>query len=237
MTIAKKFRNELKYYADAHDLFIIEEKVKRVLDIDKYVNPTKGYYIVSSLYFDDYEDDCYHSNEFSLGLRKKYRIRMYNRDSNVLILEKKEKKNNRSHKTQYRLTQEEYFQIFYGDVGALHWQTEAPLLKEFTLEIMLRLFRPKVIVHYERTPYLYYSGNVRVTLDKNIATSSEIDRFIDGSYSTIPVLETGSHLVEMKYDEFLPEHIKQIVQTDSLEQATFSKYYIARKKARNFGGI
>lgn len=227
----------MKYHADAHDLIVIEDKLKRILNLDPYVNPAKGYYVVSSLYFDDFQDDCYHNNEFSLGLRKKYRIRMYNRDRSVLILEKKEKENNKSHKTQYRLTEEEYEQIFYGNVGALYWQTNDPLLKEFTLEIMMRLFQPKVIVHYERTPYLYFPGNVRITLDQNISTSSEIDRFIDGSYSTIPILETGQHLLEIKYDEFLSEHIKQVAQMESLEQATFSKYYLARKRSRNFGGI
>lgn len=235
--MTKKFRNELKYHANAQDLIIIEDKIKRMLEVDPYVDPKKGYYAISSLYFDDYQDNCYHHNEFSLGRRKKYRIRMYNRNSDLLLLEKKEKESNMSHKTQYQLTLEEYQQLFSGDVGQLYWETENPLLKEFTLDIMMYLFRPKVVVHYERTPYLYYAGNVRVTLDRNISTSSEIDRFIDGSFSTIPILETGQHLLEVKYDEFLVEDIKQIVQLDSLEQATFSKYFLARKQSINFGGI
>ncbi len=235
--MAKKYRNELKYLVDARDVLIIEDKLKHVMERDPYADEETGSYVVRSLYFDSYDDDCYHNNEFSLGKRKKFRIRMYGDDPSLILLEKKEKENARSRKYSYKLSKAEYEQLFYGNVSDMYWQTTDPLLKEFCLEVMMRLFRPKVIVHYERTPFVYITGNVRVTLDTNISCSTEINRFIDNNYLTIPVLEEGEHLLEVKYDELLPDFLKQIIQLDSLEQATFSKYYIGRTTSQEHGGL
>lgn len=235
--LAPKYRNELKYLIDDRDVMIIEDKLKHAMARDPYADQETGSYVVRSLYFDSYDDDSYHNNEFSLGKRKKFRIRMYGDDQSLILLEKKEKENSMSRKTSYRLSKEEYNQLFYGNVSEMYWQTKDPLLKEFSLEVMMRLFQPKVIIHYERTPFIYFTGNVRVTLDTNIACSPELPRFVDNNYMRIPVLEEGEHLLEVKYDELLPDFLKQIIQLDSLEQATFSKYYLGRTASKEHGGL
>ncbi len=233
----KKYRNELKYLIDAKDVMIIEDKLKHLMDRDPYADKETGSYVVRSLYFDSYDDDCFHNNEFSLGKRKKFRIRMYGDDQSLILLEKKEKENNMSRKYSYKMSEEEYNQLFYGNVSEIYWHTPDPLLKEFCLEVMSRLFRPKVIVHYERKPFVYFTGNVRVTLDTNISCSTELPRFLDNNYLTIPTLEQGEHLLEVKFDELLPDFLKQIIQLDTLEQATFSKYYISRITSQEHGGL
>lgn len=235
--MAKKYRNELKFLISASDVRIIEDKLQHAMRRDPYADKETGAYTVRSLYFDSYEDDCYDNNEFSLGKRKKFRIRMYGDDQSLMLLEKKEKENNKSRKYSYRLTKPEYEQLFYGNVSELYWRTKDPLLKEFCIEIMTRFFQPKVIVHYERIPFVYFTGNVRVTLDTNISCSPDITRFIENDYLNIPVLEEGQHLLEVKYDELLPDFLKQIIQLDTLEQATFSKYFIGRTTSKVHGGL
>lgn len=232
-----KFRNELKYIVTNNELEVVGAKLKHLLQMDPYVDQEIGYYVVKSLYFDDYEDNCFHNNEFSLGRRKKYRIRIYGNESDFMLLEKKEKENSRSKKTSYKLSRAEYNKLFYADVSELYWNATDALLKEFALQMMMNRFTPKVIIKYERTPFIHFPGNVRVTLDRNISASGEIDRFLDHSYTVIPVIEEGYHLLEVKFDEFLPEYIKQIIQLDTLEQATFSKYYLGRETSMNHGGI
>lgn len=102
---------------------------------------------------------------------------------------------------------------------------------------MYKRFAPKVIIKYERTAFIDFPGNVRVTLDRNISCSPENHRFMHNDYRVIPVMETGRHLLEVKHDEFLPDYIKQVIQLNSLEQATFSKYYMGRVTSQNHGGI
>lgn len=232
-----RYRNELKYFIDANELTIIESRLKALIRLDPHIDLEKGFYTVKSLYFDDYGDNCLNHNEFSLGRRKKYRIRYYENNTDFLLLEKKEKENSMSRKTSCVLSRSEYMQLFSGKVEELYWKSDKPLLKEFALQIMYKRFSPKVIIRYERTAFIDYPGNVRVTLDRNISASPENHRFITNNYNVIPVMEKGRHLLEVKYDEFLPDYIKQVIQLDSLEQATFSKYYMGRFTSQNHGGI
>lgn len=233
----KKYRNEMKYFCTDHDLMIVENRLKPLVKIDPYTDEKYGNYVVKSLYFDDYDDNCLNHNEISIGRRKKYRIRYYGNTPNFLLLEKKEKENSMTSKTSCTITREQYKQIFYGNVEALYWEDNHPLIKEFCLQIMMKRFAPKVVIHYERTAFIDFPGNVRITLDRQISCSKDLDRFLDSDYTIIPVLDTGTHLLEVKYDEFLPDYIKQVVQLDTLEQTTFSKYYMGRVTSRKHGGI
>lgn len=231
----KKFRNEMKFLCTDMEMTIIRANLLPFLRLDQYVDPEQGHYTISSLYFDDYEDSCFYENEYSIGIRRKYRIRTYNWEKKVIRLEKKAKDNTLSRKTDCALTEAEYHQICAGDVAGLFWQTEDELLKEFCLEIMTKLFQPKVIVSYERTAFVDFPGNVRVTLDRNITASWQKNRFLDFDHLNIPVLPAGTHLLEIKFDEFLPDYIKQAIQMDGLYQTTFSKYFMARSAIQAFG--
>lgn len=233
----KKYRNEMKYFCTDFDLRIVEQRLKPLVKIDPYTDETHGNYVVKSLYFDDYQDNCLNHNEISIGRRKKYRIRYYGESPTFLLLEKKEKENSMTSKTSCTITRDQYNQLVSGDVARLYWEAEEPLLKEFCLQIMMKRFAPKVIIHYERTAFIDFPGNVRVTLDRQISCSKELDRFLDADYTRIPVLNAGTHLLEVKYDEFLPDYIKQVVQLESLDQTTFSKYYMGRVTSQKHGGI
>lgn len=230
-----KFRNELKFLCTDMQLAVIRANLRPLLRLDEYVDPELGYYTISSLYFDDYEDSCFYENEYSVGIRRKFRIRTYNDSKQIIKLEKKAKDNTLSRKTGCTLQEEDYWELFHGDVSALYWRTEDALLKEFCLEIMTKCFQPKVIVRYERTAFTDFPGNVRVTLDRNITASWQKDRFLDGDYMRAPVLPGGMNLLEIKYDEFLPDYVKQAIQMDGLYQTTFSKYYMARSAIQAFG--
>ena len=39
----------------------------------------------------------------------------------------------------------------------------------------------------------------------------------------------GEHILEVKFDELLPDFIYSAVQTEGLRQTTYSKYYMCRK--------
>jgi len=98
--------------------------------------------------------------------------------------------------------------------------------------MLTRRMRPVVIVEYERIPYIYKNGNVRITLDTNISSSSAVEAFLDKTIPGRPVLPLGQQLLEVKYDEYLPDFIYRNLQLHSLRQTAFSKYYICRKYTR-----
>lgn len=88
--------------------------------------------------------------------------------------------------------------------------------------------RPKVIVEYDRTAFVNQAGNVRITFDQNIRCSPHIERFFEPNLYAVPVMETGMHVLEVKYDELLPDYIAQTLEVGTLQQTAFSKYYLSR---------
>ena len=95
-------------------------------------------------------------------------------------------------------------------------------------EMASRGMMPKVIVTYRRIPFVYTAGNVRVTFDEGITSSDETDSFLTGDYRQRPVLSPGRSVLEVKWDELMPSHIKELLQLDTLQWSTFSKYYTCR---------
>ena len=89
--------------------------------------------------------------------------------------------------------------------------------------------RPKAIIEYERTAFVHPTGNVRVTFDRNIAASRILDGFLSPQVSGyVPLLPSGMHVLEIKYDELLPDFIAQALELGTLQQCAFSKYYLGR---------
>ena len=107
------------------------------------------------------------------------------------------------------------------------------VLRQFLVLMLQRGMRAKTIVEYERIPFTYPAGNVRITFDRNIRASRETEAFgIQGiSYD---FLEGQDYILEIKYDEFLPQFIPQLMETGCLRQVSYSKYRICRER---YGGF
>ena len=92
---------------------------------------------------------------------------------------------------------------------------------------------PKAIIAYERTAYVHPTGNVRITFDRNIMASGYCDEFFEERVSGMtPLLPAGMHVLEVKDDELLPDHIAQQLEISKLRQTAFSKYYLGRLALR-----
>ena len=225
-----KFRHELKYEITAAQLQLLKNRINHLIPPDKHAGPTGGY-IIRSLYFDDQYDRCFRENEDGTDPREKFRIRIYNASSQRITLECKRKERGKTHKTSCPLTVEQTKQLMQGKpIGDI--ASQPPLLQKLTVQMLTRRLRPVVIVEYERIPYVYKNGNVRITLDTNIASSSAVECFLDAQIPKRPILPAGQELLEVKYDEYLPDFIYRNLQLHSLRQTAFSKYYLCRKYTR-----
>ena len=223
----KKYRTELKYTCNEFDLLIIEEKIKHICSLDSHAS-IQNKYTVSSLYLDDYQNTNYYDNQEGFDVREKYRIRIYNNDPSDMTLECKQKLHNKNHKMQVNISTEQYNQIISGVLEFTHFNSNA-LLRKFYIDYTNTYLRPKVIIEYVRTPYTYQNGNVRITFDRFVSATSKIDQFTNSSIFTKPILPVNHHILEVKYDEFIPDTIKQIINQTNLQKTSFSKYYYGRK--------
>jgi len=226
----QKFRHELKYLISAGELSLLQSRIHHLLPLDGHVGDT-GAYSIRSLYFDSYDDRCYYENENGTDPREKFRIRIYNGSTDRIMLECKRKEHGKTHKTACPLTLEQTKQLMEGKpIGQIAQQH--PVLQKLTMHMLSSRYAPVVIVEYNRIPYVYKAGNVRITLDTNISSSTALDTFLDESIPRRPVMPAGQQLLEVKYDEFLPDHIYRSLQLQNLRQTAFSKYYICRKYHR-----
>ena len=87
---------------------------------------------------------------------------------------------------------------------------------------------------YDRSPYVYSDGNVRVTFDQNIRAGTFVEDFTKQRIVAHPIMPFNQHLLEVKFDELIPDFIYSLVQTENLRQTTYSKYYMCRRY--HFGG-
>ena len=187
-----------------------------------------GRYAIRSVYFDDRQDTCYRENEDGTDPREKFRIRIYNGSADQITLELKQKMRGMTRKLSCPLTREQCALALEG--RALEDGKELPpVLRKFILQQKIRGLRAKVIVEYERVPRVFPLGNVRITLDENIVSSSQTERFLEGDFARRPIMPPGRHVLEVKYDEFLPDPIRQVLQLETLQRTSFSKYYLCRK--------
>lgn len=227
-----KYRNELKYLCSEQQLKLLEMRIRHLCTPDVHAD-AGGCYTVRSVYFDDYQDTCYYENEDGVNHREKFRIRLYDGSPEVITLECKQKINGRNHKFACRLTEEECRAILQG---TFNLPADAdPVLNKFFLLYRTRLYRPKVIVEYKRTPFLYRTGNVRITFDRNISATSRVQDFLESTLHARPMMPVGTHLLEIKYDELLPDYIYRQLQMDNLRQTANSKYCTARRFTKDFG--
>ncbi|MBR2883469.1 MAG: polyphosphate polymerase domain-containing protein [Clostridia bacterium] len=221
-----KFRNELKYRCSISELEILKHRISSIMKLDEHA-PAGGY-CVRSIYFDTHENRCFFENENGTDIRHKYRIRIYDADDSRIALEQKSKIRGKTHKETCLLTSEQYNILVHdGDLAKI--KSNDPLLDKFVYLKKTQLMHPVTIVEYDRIPFVFSAGNVRVTFDMNIRSSNSFDCFFNKNLPGRQILPAGQHLLEVKYDEFLPDFIKSALALDDLRQVTFSKYCLCRK--------
>ena len=207
------------------DLLLLAGRLKTVMSQD--IHQEGDCYEIRSLYFDDAWDRCMDENEAGVDQREKYRIRIYDPASDVIHLEIKEKNRGLTKKRACDLSREECQQIMEDELP-LKLDGRAPL-NALQLQMRCSGMEPKVIIAYERTAFVHPSGNVRITFDRNIMASRCCEEFLEDRVSGMtPVLPAGLHVLEVKYDEFLPDVIAQQLEVGKLRKTAFSKYYLGR---------
>jgi len=219
-----KLRHEYKHQINLADVYGLKTRLSAVAKHDPHCCDD-GTYFVRSLYFDNYMDKALREKIDGVNKREKFRIRYYGTDTSFIRLEKKSKINGLCNKESTRITAEECQKIIEGDIRFMK-DSDSELMKELYSKMEYQLLRPKCIVAYTRECFVYPPGNVRVTLDMNICGSNNIKEFLNPD---LPFLQTyHDSILEVKWDEYLPQIIRDSVQIRSRRSAAFSKYAAIR---------
>ena len=214
------YRHEWKHPISYGDVLILRQRLRAVMQPDP--NAVDGKYWIRSLYFDTPSDTALREKLDGVSRREKFRIRYYNRDLSLIHLEKKSKLAGLGNKQTAVLTAREAQQIVDGE---LDWMISSPqgLIRELYSKMRTQQLRPKTIVDYTREPFVYGPGNVRVTIDYGIRTGLGCTDFLNPDCPTIPAGDSPI-ILEVKWDEFLPDIIRSAIQLEGRRVSAFSKY-------------
>lgn len=219
-----QFRHEIKYEISNHDVLILRQRLRAVMRSDRHC--VNGQYKIRSLYFDTPNDKALREKLDGVITREKYRIRLYNNDPSIIYLERKFKYTGLGYKNRASLTPEQTRMIIDGDV---EWMSRSPneVILGFYTRICNEMLKAKVIVDYIREPFVFAPGNVRVALDYEIRTGMHCIDFLDPDCVTIPIQDSPC-ILEVKWDNYLPDVIRDAIQLESRRCAAFSKYAASR---------
>ncbi len=219
------YRHELKFMVSDAELQVIRYQLQPLMQMD--IHQKEGSYMVRSLYFDDLYGSCMRENEDGVDNRRKYRIRIYDGNDTVIKLEKKIKVRGMTRKISREISRADC--LAYMEGAAVGGEAErSNLEKELYAEIKMNGMHPVSIVEYERTAFTEPKGNVRITFDRNIGGSEQIEDFLKDDFLPVPVLPKGCHVLEVKYDELLPGYLQGVLEMGNLQRTSFSKYWYSR---------
>ena len=222
-----QLRHEVKHEINLMDILVLRQRLSAVLQRDPHA--VNGKYDIRSLYFDNADDKALKEKINGAPVREKYRIRVYNRQYSVIHLERKFKTGNLGCKDSANLSVDETRAILQGDTDWMGKSANEVILGFYT-RIRNQGLRPKVLVDYTREPFIFSAGNVRVTLDYDIRTALSCTDLLDPECVTIPAKESPA-VLEVKWDNFLPGIIRDIVQIGDRRSVAYSKFAACRMYA------
>lgn len=227
------YRNEWKYLISWGEKELITSRIAPLLHPDP--NAVNGGYLIRSLYFDDYWNTAYEQKESGVLERKKYRIRIYNYSDRSIKLERKKKYGAYIYKQSAKITRSEFEAILAGDYNFL-LKSSQPLLQEFYVECRCHNLRPRTIVDYEREPWILDAGTVRITFDQNVRVAVGSFDIFDPSLPCLSVIDPGRLVMEVKFTEFLPKFVQDILPPQRAEMTAVSKYVLCYEKTQYLNG-
>lgn len=224
-----QFRVENKYIVTDQELLLLRKGLSSIMRQDSHQNG--DCYMIRSLYFDDQHDSYMNENDAGIDLRKKYRVRIYEPSQDKMRLELKEKIHGYTRKSSCTVTKQECLSLINKSASLLF--DDRKLFNSLKLETRMAGLQPKIIIEYDRTAFVSSLGNIRITFDRNIRASTCCQDFFSADpHGFMPLLPRGLHVLEVKYDEVIPDYVLQIIQCINPQRTAFSKYYLGRHAVR-----
>ena len=214
-------RNEWKYQISPASAVLLAKRLGVFFKRDMHSG--QAGYLIRSLYFDDIAESAFFDKLAGVNERAKYRLRYYDNDTERIFLECKRKHGYLTEKDSVQVSRTTAEHMMRNMPLAMD-ELSAPLMAEFAAQRSARLMRPRVIVDYQRLAFVYDEQDTRITLDSNIRTNMYRTDALFDRITTMPVLENGNVILEVKFDEYLPERAKEALSHIAVMPQANSKF-------------
>lgn len=223
----QEYRHEYKFLINEADAAALRSRLTAFMRRDAFHMESGGRYTVRSLYFDNASDQALREKLDGVDEREKFRIRCYDEDSSFIRLEKKGKKHGLCRKVSAPMTREEVEALIAGDTAFLR-AAPHPLLNELAFKMTTLQLRPRALVIYDREAYAYPAGNVRVTFDSFVRSGLNETDLFNYKLPLVRVLPAPYTILEVKFDEYLPDMVRTLCCLDARVPCACSKYALCR---------
>jgi hypothetical protein len=222
-------RTELKFYIKRDDILTIRNIIEKIMKLDSYTNLQKRDYQVTSLYFDTFDNKDLDEKLAGILKRRKIRIRYYG-DNSIIKFEVKNRENLIINKESVKISKNEAAEIIQGNYDILNkFIKDNECLARTYLDLKTNIYRPRVVVRYDREAYVLPYGNTRITFDKNLRTSNNKVDLFNSKNLYYPILDDDIHILEVKYSLFLPQPVKYILNSINTQVSSISKFALCQK--------
>lgn len=225
-------RHELKFYINYKDYQYSKYVLDQLMNRDTYQKKDEGYFI-RSMYFDDIYDTSVEEKLAGVEKRDKYRLRIYEFNQNWAKLERKRKVNNYVEKDTIILTREDAYNTIGGRYQKL-LDTGDPNAETIYFDLKRSYKKPVVIIDYLRDAYMLDYNNIRITFDKNIRYNDTDLDIYNPDLTTIPIQKEHIIIMEIKFNNFLPDWFVKQLTLDSATYSAISKYCQSRLKTTEY---
>lgn len=220
------YRHEEKYFISTAGYLFLRGRLESLMQLDSHAVRRDGRYLIRSLYFDDRVNSGLSEKVDGIEMREKFRIRLYDHDDTFIRLEDKQKHNQLTRKLSAPVTREQVERILRGD---LWWMAndERPAMRKFYIHSRTAGLQPAVIVDYMREAYLY--RDVRITFDMDLRSGLYRTDLFDPNIPTVPLFPGNRMILEVKFDDMLPDDIRRLLSPVPAVRSAISKYELCRR--------
>ncbi|WMW22654.1 polyphosphate polymerase domain-containing protein [Methanolobus mangrovi] len=228
--IRKFNRFELKYLLSMEQARKLKQQIAAYMLPDQYAWDS-GDYVISSLYYDSPDLQCYWEKIDGLKFRKKLRVRIYETEENIteasiVFVEIKQRYD--------KTIQKRRIAIPYRDAMTLcderrlpdeYDEKDRPVMEEVLAMIEERNLQPTLITSYFRHAYTGtdYDNGLRITFDSNIRYRiNDLDLASKnlGKYIVSP----DRVILEIKANEKVPYWLTDLIAQNNYRLIRISKY-------------
>lgn len=220
----KVFREEKKFLISIDEFIKKSHMLNQVMVQDPH-NGVHGY-IIRSLYFDTVYDSDYFEKLDGIETRRKIRLRIYDPNADFAMLEMKQKQGANQLKRSLKVSRNDAIALTNGDYSPLLSYSELFAAECYAM-MTCRCYRPKTIVQYNRKAFIAKENKIRVTFDNKIAATESCFDLFSPKLNMNPVLDPFDVVLEVKFNGFLLDYIRRMINSIDRSELSVSKYVLA----------
>lgn len=224
-------RQEKKFLINLEQYYKYSNDLGNILELDSH-SDGEGY-VIRSLYFDTIDDKDFEDKEDGVELRRKIRLRNYGPDIDFAVLEMKQKEGAMQKKRSLTMSREDSERLIEGDYSVLLKYKESFAAECYALMNML-CYRPKAVITYNRKAFVAKENRIRITFDHHIRGTECCFDIFARDLQEPPILDVYLAVLEVKYNGFLLNYIKDMLNECDKSELSVSKYCLGRAISKHY---